>query len=221
MPDLMPFPEDWERGLAIVAHPDDLEYGTASAIRRWTDQGKKMAYLLLTKGEAGIEGMDPEITALVREQEEYRSAAIVGVDDVTFLNFPDSALENTPDMQQQISDVIGLKQPELLLTFNHHPTWPGGSPNSTDHIATGQAIIAAMQGHDMRYWAVWGSEYLSHAVDIKDTFEAGVLSLQQHEQYLAGLTPVPDARQVLTKDALYVANRAGLELAVGFELVTF
>ncbi|NUR88227.1 MAG: PIG-L family deacetylase, partial [Nonomuraea sp.] len=28
---LQPMPTDWQRALAIVAHPDDLEYGCASA----------------------------------------------------------------------------------------------------------------------------------------------------------------------------------------------
>ena len=211
-------PEDWERGLAIVAHPDDLEYGAASAVRRWVDQGKNIAYLLLTKGEAGIEGLDPVQAAEIREQEEYRSAAVVGVDDVTFLDFPDSALENTPELQGQIASVIRAKQPQLLLTFNHHQTWPGGSPNSTDHIAAGQAVVTAMQDYDIRYWAIWGSPNLSHAVDVAATFEAGVESLQQHERYLTGLTPVPDPRQMLLKDAEYIGRKAGLRLAVGFEL---
>ena len=47
-------PEDWERAIAVVAHPDDLEYGAASAIARWTDQGKDVRYVLATRGEAGI-----------------------------------------------------------------------------------------------------------------------------------------------------------------------
>jgi LmbE family N-acetylglucosaminyl deacetylase len=34
-----PVNEDWERAVAIVAHPDDLEYGAASAVARWTSQG--------------------------------------------------------------------------------------------------------------------------------------------------------------------------------------
>src|SRR6476646_2845789 len=55
-PELMPLPEDWERGLAIVAHPDDLEYGAAGAVARWTDQGKEIVYVLASAGEAGIEG---------------------------------------------------------------------------------------------------------------------------------------------------------------------
>ena len=50
-----PMPEDWERAVAIVAHPDDLEYGAAAAVARWTGQGKHVAYVLATRGEAGIE----------------------------------------------------------------------------------------------------------------------------------------------------------------------
>ena len=56
---MKPMPEDWDRAVAIVAHPDDLEYGVASAVARWTRQGKQVSYLLATRGEAGIDGMDP------------------------------------------------------------------------------------------------------------------------------------------------------------------
>jgi hypothetical protein len=51
--------EDWSRALAIVAHPDDMEYGAAATVARWTGQGKEVAYVLVTDGEAGITGMDP------------------------------------------------------------------------------------------------------------------------------------------------------------------
>ena len=34
-------PEDWERAVAVAAHPDDLEYGMASAVARFTAQGKR------------------------------------------------------------------------------------------------------------------------------------------------------------------------------------
>ena len=51
--------EDWERLLAIVAHPDDLEYGAASAVARWTRAGKWVGYVVATDGEAGIDGLPP------------------------------------------------------------------------------------------------------------------------------------------------------------------
>ena len=71
--------EDWQRALAIVAHPDDLEYGAASAIARWTDQGKTVVYSLVTSGEAGIDGMDPARPARCASAEEVAGAAVVGV----------------------------------------------------------------------------------------------------------------------------------------------
>jgi LmbE family N-acetylglucosaminyl deacetylase len=58
-----PFPENWQRAVAVVAHPDDLEYGMASAIARFTAAGKHVAYVLVTSGEAGIDGLSPERSA--------------------------------------------------------------------------------------------------------------------------------------------------------------
>ena len=34
-----PFPTDWTRGLVLVAHPDDPEYGMSAAVARWTAAG--------------------------------------------------------------------------------------------------------------------------------------------------------------------------------------
>ena len=68
-----PMPEDWDRAVAVVAHPDDLEYGTAAAVARWTRQGRDVVYVLASAGEAGIEGMAPDVVGPLREQEERRS----------------------------------------------------------------------------------------------------------------------------------------------------
>ena len=69
---LEPLCEGWQRGLAIVAHPDDLEFGAAAAIARWTGQGKQIIYCLVTSGEAGIDAMAPAQARLVREAEHSR-----------------------------------------------------------------------------------------------------------------------------------------------------
>src|SRR6266568_3941355 len=86
---MQPMPEDWDTAVAVVAHPDDLEYGVAAAVARWTGQGKKVSYLLATRGEAGIAGMRPEEVGPLRVDEERRSAAVVGVSLVEFLDHPD------------------------------------------------------------------------------------------------------------------------------------
>jgi LmbE family N-acetylglucosaminyl deacetylase len=36
----------------VVAHSDDLEYGAASAVARWTSQGKQINYLMVSRDAA-------------------------------------------------------------------------------------------------------------------------------------------------------------------------
>jgi LmbE family N-acetylglucosaminyl deacetylase len=53
---MKPMSADWISAVAVVAHPDDLEYGAAAAVARWTEQGKHVSYVLVSSGEAGIAG---------------------------------------------------------------------------------------------------------------------------------------------------------------------
>jgi LmbE family N-acetylglucosaminyl deacetylase len=92
------FPSDWDRALAVMAHPDDMEYGGAAAVAAWTQAGKQVVYLLLTKGEAGIDSLPPEECAPLRVEEQRASGRIVGVDEVEFLDHPDGTLRSVSGM---------------------------------------------------------------------------------------------------------------------------
>ena len=93
----------FESVLCVVAHPDDIEYGTSAAVARWTEEGKRVAYYLLTRGEAGIDGMDPVDAAPARADEERASASVVGVDTVEFLGFPDGVVEYGVELRRAIA----------------------------------------------------------------------------------------------------------------------
>jgi hypothetical protein len=71
---LEPIPETWTRAFAVVAHPDDLEYGAASAIARWTTRGRSVGYVIVTDGEAGIDAIPPTEAAVLRQKEQLASA---------------------------------------------------------------------------------------------------------------------------------------------------
>lgn len=77
--------ESFDCLLAVVAHPDDLEYGASSAIARWSAAGKQVGYVIVTDGEAGIAGLEPAEAGPLRRAEQVASAAVVGVEDVVFL----------------------------------------------------------------------------------------------------------------------------------------
>nr|BFE79458.1 PIG-L family deacetylase [Planobispora longispora] len=235
--DLVPLPVDWERALAIVAHPDDLEYGAAGAVAAWSVAGKQVAYLLATRGEAGIDGMDPEQCAKVREAEQRDSAAIVGVTSVEFLDHPDGLIEYGPRLRRDLAAAIRRHRPHLVLTFNHHDTWPGPRWNTPDHRATGRAALDAIGDagnrhlfadlglppwNGVRYAAVAGSPHATHAVDITATLEVAIASLEAHRAYLDGLGPgnwMADARGLLTTMAEQAGQRFGGRPAVAFELL--
>src|SRR5690606_7378582 len=133
---LEPLNEEWERGLAIVAHPDDLEFGAAAAIARWTGQGKHIVYVLLTSGEAGIDGIPPERSGPLREQEQRASAAVVGVDEVEFAGFPDGVLEYGLPLRKAVARAVRRHRPEVVITSNVRDTWDDATAlNQADHIA--------------------------------------------------------------------------------------
>src|SRR5260221_10864361 len=116
-------PEDWERAVAVVAHPDDLEYGTASAVARWTSQGKKVSYLLATRGEAGIAGMAPAEVGPLRVKEEQRSAAVVGVTEVEFLDHVDGLVEYGIPLRRDLAAVFRRLRPDVVITMSFDLTW--------------------------------------------------------------------------------------------------
>lgn len=131
---LAPIPENWTRALAVVAHPDDLEYGAASAVACWTRTGRTVAYVVVTDGEAGIDGIAPAEAAVLRQKEQRASAAIVGVDDVSFLHHPDGIVVYGPGLRRDIARHIRRFRPQIVRPSSTPPaTRPigGSSPSSS------------------------------------------------------------------------------------------
>lgn len=231
--------ENWTDALAVVAHPDDLEYGTAAAIARWIAQGKYVTYCVATRGEAGIASMPPEQAGPLREQEQLSAAAVVGVQNVEFLGYPDGMLEYGLSLRQDIARAIRRHQPEVLITGNHRPTWRGGIPNQADHIALGRAVIDAVRDAGNRWvfrdllaeglepWdgvrmvLVAGSPEPTHGVDVSDHFGVGLESLKAHATYLANLGggPMGDPARFLEQVASAAGGVLGCRYAVPYEVI--
>ena len=233
---LEPLVEDWDRALAVVAHPDDLEFGSAAAIARWTGQGRHVTYCLLTSGEAGIDGMHPDETRVVREAEQRESAAIVGVDAVEFLGLPDGVLEYGVALRRVIAKEVRRHRPDVVLTNNFRPTWDGAMLlNQPDHIVTGQATLDAVRDAANRWvfadladeglepWSgvrqVWaaGSPDSKHAVDVTETYDKGMESLRAHDAYLRGLGDF-DPTEFLAMFMAAAGSRLGVRYASSFEV---
>ena len=125
----------------MVAHPDDLEYGAASAIARWRSRGKRVTYLLISRGEAGIDSMPPERAGLLRETEQRDSASVVGVDAVEFLDYRDGVIEYGTPLRRDIARAIRGHRPEVLVSTNYRLLFSGGALNMADHRWVGLAVL--------------------------------------------------------------------------------
>src|SRR6185295_5968892 len=233
---LEPFPEDWSRALGVVAHPDDMEYGAASAVARWIDHGKDVRYLLVTRGEAGISTMPPAQVGPAREHEQRDSCATVGVSVVEFLDHPDGLVEANLDLRRDLAAAIRRHQPEVILSINHRDSWGGPSWNHADHRAVGRALLDAVRDAanpwvfpdagaawaGVRLAAFNASPQSTHAVDVTGYLDRGIDSLRCHELYLANLGgDHEDVGESLRSSAESVGTRFGVQHAVAFELVSF
>ena len=232
-------PEDWHTALAVVAHPDDIEYGSASAIARWTAQGKAISYLLASRGEAGIDAIDPIDAAPLREQEERTGARAVGVETVEFLDHRDGVIENSIELRREITRAIRTHRPEVLITGNYEVKMPNGMTNQADHRAVGLATLDAARDAGNRWifpelieeeglqpWGgvrfvmVAGTSTPTHGVDVTgEALQRGIESLRAHAQYTSGLGRASfDPAPFLSWFAERGGAAMGVPLAVLFDL---
>lgn len=232
-----PLPEDWDRLLAVVAHPDDLEFGASSAIHRWTQQGKDVVELLVTKGEAGIDSMDPGACAPLRMAEQRASAEAVGAATVEFLDFPDGTLEYGLPLRRSLAGAIRRHRPDVIVSINFREHFGGGSFfNHADHRVLGPALLDAVrdaanrwvfteqlvEGREpwdgVRFVAFGAAPDPTHFVELsEENLAAGIASLDAHEVYLANLDGF-DQKTFLREGAVSSGEWAGVPLATSFEV---
>src|ERR1700729_1182526 len=229
---MQPMPEDWNRAVAVVAHPDDLEYGAASAVARWTGQGKEVAYLLATRGEAGIAGLPPGKTGPLRGEGERRGAGVGGGREVEFLDHQDGLVEYGVPRRRDLAAAFRRLKPDVVITMSFDLTWGEQGPvNHADHRAVGLAVLDACRDaanewvfrdlglprSSIKDAYVCGTGDPSHFADVTATIDAGIASLKEHRAYLDGLGGDFDPDQFLRDTAGYVGLGAGCDYAVGLK----
>ncbi len=117
------------------------------------------------------------------------------------------------------------------MTINHRDSWGGSSYNMADHRHVGLAVIDAVRDAANRWvfpgdgdaWQgveqvlVNASPAATHFVDVSDTLEQGIASLECHAAYLAHVEQ--DARAWLTSSTEAAGRRCGVPNATTFEVL--
>jgi LmbE family N-acetylglucosaminyl deacetylase len=210
-----------------------MEYGAASAVAAWTSNGKEVAYLLVTRGEAGIATMPPDEVTALRAVEQRNSCAAVGVETLEYLDHRDGLVVEGLELRRDLAAAIRRHRPEVIVSINHHDSWGGPSWNHADHRAVGRALLDAVRDagnrwlfpdagdpwEGTRFVAFNASPQGTHAVDVGDHIEAGIASLRCHEVYLAALGGHQDPDAFLRTSARAAGEQFGCEYATTFEIV--
>lgn len=230
---------EWDeigRAMAVVAHPDDTEYGCAGTFAKLARDGKDVFYVMVTDGSKG--SADPEMTAQrlidLRRQEECAAARVLGVSDVSFLSFPDGMLQPTLEVRKAITACIRRYKPDVVLcqspvrdlamgVFVQHP----------DHLAAGEAALAAiypcardrmtfpelleqgLEPHKVVEVWIMGTASPDFFVDIEATIDLKVKALQEH------VSQVDRDRvaEFIPERARQLASEHGMKYAEGFRRI--
>jgi len=233
--DALPTPE---RVLVVAAHPDDIEFGAAGTVARWTAEGASVRYLLVTRGDRGSDdpSIDPAELATLREREQREAATEIGVAGVDFLDEPDGQVEPTLRLRERITRAIRALRPEIVMT--HDPTvlfvnneWV----NHPDHRAVGQVTVDAVfptardplnfREHldaGLEAWKVaelylWSTNEANQLVDIGGTIDRKLAALSRHASQFRSFD---DVARWLRRRSEELGERAGYRAAEGFRRVT-
>ncbi len=214
------------RVLVIVAHPDDVDFGSAGTVAQWVEEGVAVAYCLVTNGEAG--GSDRSVSradmVAIRQAEQTAAAKQVGVHDLHFLGYPDGQVEPTLALRRDLARIIRQLRPQRVVCPSPERNYARLGVSHPDHRAVGSATLDAvypdarnpfafpelLATEKLEPWSVreiWiaGSPTPDRYVDITDTFPRKAAALRCHVSQIGD----PDGLEVRLRGWLGQAAVAG------------
>ena len=158
------------RLMAVLAHPDDESLGVGGALAKYASEGIEVFVVTATRGDRGRyrghrfgeqEHPGPVALAKIREAELRAAASVLGVRDVSVLDYHDQALDRA-NPRQAVRDIVGhlrRVRPDVVVTFG-----PDGAYGHPDHIAISQFTTAAIVAASDPAFACDGVEAKAHSV---------------------------------------------------------
>jgi len=138
------------RLMAVLAHPDDESLGVGGTLAKYASEGVDVFLLTATRGEGGSyrgyrpsdhQHPGPMALATIREAELRAAASVLGIGDVSLLDYQDRYLDRATPLQVVARIAVHLRRirPDVVVTFG-----ADGAYGHPDHIAISQFTTAAI-----------------------------------------------------------------------------
>lgn len=219
--------------LVVTPHPDDAEGGAGGTIARWTRQGRQVILVVCTNGDKGTSdrNLKPADLARIREEEQRRAAAVLGIAEVVFLRFPDQGLEDCSEFREKLVRQIRTYRPETVVTIDPYHRYI----RHRDHAMCGRVTLDAifpyardpwsypehleegLEPHKVREVYLWSAEEPDTYIDITETFTAKMDALYCHASQMRQ----PRAEREARARAHYaeLGQQIGVPLAEAFKRI--
>ncbi len=127
--------------LAIVAHPDDMEFFAGGTVRKMAQEGSEVREIIVTNGERGSYELTSEELIERRREEALKAAEVLGVRSVTFLGYPDGMLSDQRfnEIRERIMAEMRKHRPDAIITWDPFASFE----THPDHRITGMAATEA------------------------------------------------------------------------------
>jgi LmbE family N-acetylglucosaminyl deacetylase len=216
-----------------MPHPDDSEFGCAGTVARWTREGKRVVYIVLTNGDKGTSdrSLPPERLVVIRQAEQREAAHVLGVAEVVYLGYPDQGLEDSSELRKDIVRQIRLYRPDTVVTVDPYRRYiwhrdhritgqvvlDAVYPYARDHLAYSDVLAEGLEPHKVKEMYFTASEDINLRSDITDTFELKMRALACHKSQVGDR--IPELREGLRKRAEDMAEGQGFKLAEAFHYI--
>jgi LmbE family N-acetylglucosaminyl deacetylase len=227
------------RVMSIHAHPDDQEFTVAGTLAKWARTGSEIVTVCITSGGAGSNASTPpdmtrETLVPIREEEQKRACAVLGLREPIFLGYEDGMLEPSLALRRDLTRLIRRHCPDALVCgdptvrfywnrYMNHPdhrvaadvALDAAFPSAETRFIFPELLAEGLAPHKVKQVFLHGSERPDTFVDIADVLDMKLAALKEHRSQMGDWDPTG----MITGWARQQGARRGLLAAEAFRLL--
>lgn len=199
------------RVLVFAPHPDDEVLGCGGTLALLRQKKCAVKVIFVTDGAgAGTLGAD---APAIRRKEAAESLAVLGINDMEFLDEPDGSFRNSPHFENKVHTLLQQFNPDWLFL-------PSVLDYHRDHVAIGQAVLSCWQrwegpGRAFVY-EIWSPLPATRVVDISSVIDLKKQAISHYVLPLSHCDYLSASIGLASYRGLYLSGKAESNYAEAF-----